>query len=47
MEPEKQNKQTKEKQSYRYREQTDGCQIGGRLGEKGEGIKKCKLVVTK
>ena len=34
----------------RYREQTDGSQRGGRLGDwlkKGERIKKYKLVVTK
>ena len=26
------NEQTKQKQTHRYREQTDGCQMGGGLG---------------
>ena len=42
------NKQ--QKQTHRYREQTDGClmegDIGG-LGKKGEDIKKYTLAVTK
>ena len=41
----KQNRQTK-----KYREQTDGFAKGrrvDRLGEKGEGIERYKLVVTK
>ena len=46
-----QNKQTKQKLTRGYREQTDSCQMGGRgvrgLGEKGEGIKKYKLADTK
>ena len=36
------NKQAKQKQTQRYRELIDGCQMGGRLGrmvEKSEGIK--------
>lgn len=42
------NKQMKQKQTHRYREYFDGCLMGGALGvrEKGEGIKKYKLVVT-
>ena len=42
-------KQTKWKQSHRYREQTDSWQgVGvGRLGEKGEGNGKYELAVTK
>ena len=42
----KMNEQTKQKQTHRYRKQTDGSQreeVGGILGEKGEGIKKYKL----
>ena len=38
----KTNKQTKQKQTHRYREQTDSYYMGG-LGEKDEGIKK-KLI---
>ena len=34
------NEHTKLKQTNRYREQTNGCQIGEGLGEEGEGIKK-------
>ena len=44
------NEQTKLKQIHRYREQTGGCQKGGRFGGQGnssEGIKKYKLVVRK
>ena len=44
------NKQTNQKQTHRYREETNGCQRGGclvMLSEKGEGIKKYSLVVTK
>ena len=44
------NGQTKQKQTHRYKEQqTDGFQRGGvwGLGQKGEGIKGYKLVVTK
>ena len=44
------NKQRKQIQTHRYREQTDGCQMGrvlGRMVEKGEGIKQYKLVITK
>ena len=33
------NKITKQKQTHRYREQTDSCQRGGRLGG---GVKKVK-----
>ena len=43
MESKKQNKQTKQKQTHRYREQTDVCQMAGGMdgkGTKGEGIKK-------
>ena len=39
------NKQTKEKQTHRYREQTDNWQRGGRPGvldKIGDGIKKKK-----
>ena len=45
----KRNEHTKQKQTHRCREQTDGCQRGGRwwLSEKGEGIKNYKLAVTK
>ena len=46
----KMNEQIKQKQTNRYKEWTDGHQRGGgmgRLGEKGEGIKKYKLVVIK
>ena len=45
----KKNRQTTQKQTHRYKEQTVDCQVGGgwRLGEKGEGIKKYKLAVTK
>ena len=42
------NEQTKQKQTHRYREKTGDCQMGsgvGGLGEKGEEIKKHKLVV--
>ena len=38
------------KQTHRYRKQTDGCCQMDRswgLGEKGERIKQCKLVVMK
>lgn len=41
---------TKQKQTHRRREQTDGCLKGKGLrgwGEKGDGIEKCILVVTK
>ena len=44
------NEQTKQKQMHRYKEQTDGSQVGRvlrSLGEKDEGIKKYKLAVTK
>ena len=45
----KRNEHTKQKQTHRYREQTEGCQVGGigEMGEKGKGIQKYKLVVTK
>lgn len=33
-------------QTRRYREETDGCQVGRVLSEKGEGIKLCKWPVT-
>ena len=46
MAPKKQNKLTKQKQTHRYKEQTNGCQLG-HLVEEGEGIKKYKLSVTK
>ena len=42
--------QTKQKYTHRYREYTDGCQMRGgseRMDEKGEGIKKYQLAVTK
>ena len=44
----KENKINKQNRIQRYREQTDGWQRGGGwgLGEKGEGIKQYKLVVT-
>ena len=44
------SEQTKQKQTHRYREQTDGCQMGGvvgGLGEKHERIEKHRLAVTK
>ena len=43
------NKQTKQKQTHRYKKQTDGYQRGRGwgMGEKDEEIKKNKLVVTK
>ena len=52
MESKKQSKKTiKIKTTYRYREQTNACQmaveLGVGMGEKGEGIKKYKLAVTK
>ena len=45
----KKQKQTKQRQTHRYREHFDGCQMRGAFGgvdKKGEGIKKYKLVVT-
>ena len=36
------NEQEKQKQTHRYREQTDRSQRGGVLGEKGERIKRYK-----
>ena len=44
----KQNEQAEQKQTQRYGELFDSCQMGGVGGmdEKGEGIKKYKLVVT-
>lgn len=50
MAPKKQGEQTKQKQPYRHREQTDVCQVGGRLGgwvKNVKGIKKNKLMVIK
>ena len=43
------NEQTKQKQTHRYGEQTEGGHVEGGWGlsEKDEGIKKQKLVVTK
>ena len=43
------NEQAKQKQTHRYREQTDDYQMGGGsgMGGKCEGIKKEKLPVTK
>ena len=43
------NEQAKQKQTHRYREQTDGFQRGEQLGDylKDEEIKKHKLVVKK
>ena len=45
----KMNEQTKQKQTHRHREQTEGCRWEGDWGlvEKGEGIKKYTLVVMK
>ena len=42
-------RKTKQRQTHRYREETEGCQkgVGPGAGEKGEGIKNYKLVVTK
>ena len=42
------NEQAKQKRTQRYREHFGSCQLEGglRMGEKGEGIKKYKLVVT-
>ena len=42
------NEWAEQKQTHSYRDQTDGCQRGGELGdrEKGDGIKKYKLTVT-
>ena len=45
----KTNEQADQKQTHRYRERFDGCQMRGAFGgvdKKGEGIKKYKLVVT-
>ena len=42
------SEQTKQKQTHRYREQTDSCQRGGDfrgLGEKGEEIKQRKILI--
>ena len=39
---EKKKEQTKQKQTHRYREHFDGCQMGGevgRMGEKGKGLR--------
>ena len=51
MESKEQNKQTKLKQTHKYRELTNGCQRGGEglgeLVERGERIKENKLVVSK
>ena len=44
MESKEQNKQTKQKQTHRYRDHSDSHQI---RDERGKGIKKYKLVVTK
>ena len=43
------NEQTKQQQTHKYRQQTDGCQMEGDWGlcEKVEGIKKYKLEVIK
>ena len=43
------NKQTKLKQTHRYREHFDGCQMEGGLemGEEGEGIRIYKLPIIK
>ena len=40
---------TKQKQTHRYRKQTDGYSMGGGwgVGDKGEQIKICKLPVIK
>ena len=40
---------SEQKQTYRYRGHFDGCKMGGEMamGEKNEGIKKYKQVVTK
>ena len=49
IESKKINKPAEQKQSHGYREHFDGCQMGGDLGgmgEKGEGIRKHRLVVT-
>ena len=40
------NEHTEQKQTHRYREHFDGCHMARGLGEKGEGIKKYKLVVA-
>ena len=41
------SKQTKQKRTHKYREQTGGCQSGAAgLGGKGDGIKKYALAVT-
>ena len=43
------SEQVEQKQTHRYREHFDSCQMGwrvGGMGEKGEGIKKYKLVAT-
>ena len=39
------NKEAEQKQTHRYKKHSDDCQMGGELGEKGEEIKKDKLVV--
>ena len=41
------NEETKHKQTHRYRLMVDRGRGFGGLSEKGEGIKKYKLVVTK
>ena len=49
VESKKQNKQqAQQKQAHRYREHFNGCQVEGWLGmgEKGEGVRGYKLVVT-
>ena len=43
------NKQAEQKETHRYREHFDSCQMGrglGKLVRKDEGIKKYKLIVT-
>ena len=37
------NEQIKQKQTHRYREQTDGCQM---VGDLGGGVKKGKGLIT-
>ena len=44
MESKEQNKQTKFKQTHRYREQTDSCQRGRGLHEEVKGIKEQNLI---
>ena len=43
----KTNEQTKQKQSYRYRDQTGSCQVVGRGKKKVKVVRRCKISVAK